>query len=66
MVAHPSKCDLISSLAILVFGLVTLFFNYQVDRQKELFKAHKGKCFIWGKPAKYLVVVYYTMQEVCP
>lgn len=56
MVAHPSKCGIIESIAIMIVGVLSLLLNYAVDRQKEVFKATKsGKCHIWGRPAKTLV-----------
>ena len=55
MVGHPSKINIIGALAILVYGLISTLLNYAVDKQKETFRTTNGKCFIWGKPAKYLV-----------
>ncbi|TRY77041.1 hypothetical protein TCAL_03858 [Tigriopus californicus] len=56
LVYYPSQSTLLGSLSIVVFGLLSLTLNYMADYQKEKFKANKGRCFIWGKPAKYLEV----------
>jgi len=58
MVHHQPKTSVAESMAILVFGILAILFNYVTDRQKELFRATGGKCHIWGRPAKFLEVKY--------
>ena len=41
--------------AILMFGCVSILLNYMADVQKEKFRASNGQCYIWGRPAKFLV-----------
>ena len=41
--------------AILMFGCVSILLNYMTDVQKEKFRASNGQCYIWGRPAKFLV-----------
>ena len=43
------------SAAILMFGCVSILLNYMTDVQKEKFRASNGQCYIWGRPAKFLV-----------
>ena len=40
---------------MLIYGVASIFFEYAVDHQKEVFRASQGKCMIWGKPAEFLV-----------
>jgi len=58
MVSNQPKTSVAESMAILVFGILAILFNYITDRQKELFRATGGKCHIWGRPAKFLEVKY--------
>ena len=43
--------------AILMFGCVAILFNYMADLQKEKFRTSGGQCYIWGRPAKFVVRV---------
>jgi hypothetical protein len=43
------------AFVILFFGVASIVLNYVSDGQKEAFRASAGKCYIWGRPAKYLV-----------
>ena len=55
MVGNPSKANVMESAAILMFGCVSILLNYMTDVQKEKFRASNGQCYIWGRPAKFLV-----------
>ena len=57
MVGHPSKINNFGAFTIFMYGIISIIFNYAVDKQKEVFRKYNGKCHIWGKPAKYLVSV---------
>ena len=55
MVGNPSKANVMEAAAILMFGCVSILLNYMTDVQKEKFRASNGQCYIWGRPAKFLV-----------
>ena len=55
MVAYPSKISDFEAFAILAYGLICTYLEYQVDHQKEVFRKTEGKCEIWGKPASFVV-----------
>ena len=55
MVGNQPKTSAAESMGIFVFGCLAILFNYMTDYQKEKFRTTDGKCFIWGRQAKYLV-----------
>lgn len=47
------------SLAVFVFGVVSIYYNYDVDAQRKLARDTDGKCAIWGdNPCKVMRVEY--------
>jgi len=60
LVAHPTQVSNPGAFAILLFGLLSVLFNYMADYQKEKFKASGGECSIWGRKAKFIPVEYRT------
>lgn len=57
MVSYPSLISSTEAWLILIYGLSSIFLEYAVDHQKEVFRASQGKCMIWGKPADFLVSI---------
>ena len=57
MVGHPSKTNVMEAAAILMFGCVAILLNYIADLQKEKFRTSGGQCYIWGRPAKFVVSI---------
>jgi 7-dehydrocholesterol reductase len=60
-VAHPTGCGVYGATTIFVLGVASIFYNYQVDRQKELFKTGQVQK-IWGKNIE-TVKASYTMAD---
>lgn len=54
---HPAQISLLIGGIIFILGLYFIWKNYEVDAEKEAFKAD-NKTEIWGKPAKYMNVEY--------
>ncbi|GAB6028053.1 hypothetical protein CHUAL_002272 [Chamberlinius hualienensis] len=52
LVSHPSLTRDVTNYTFLILGLLSIYINYSIDRQKELFIETKGDCKFWGKPAK--------------
>ena len=48
MVSHAPETGWYEAIVLIVIGLVCIFINYDVDNQKQLFKATDGDCLIWG------------------
>ncbi|OXA58166.1 7-dehydrocholesterol reductase [Folsomia candida] len=60
-VYHQPTLGSLANIMIFLLGLLSIYYNYNVDRQKELFRTSLDKSVkIWGKPAQYLKVVYKT------
>ena len=55
MVAYPSQVSTLEGIAILFYGLLCTYLEYQVDHQKEEFRATNGAKNIWGQKPTYLV-----------
>ena len=55
MVAYPSQVSTLEGIAILFYGLLCTYLEYQVDHQKEEFRATNGTTNIWGQKPQYLV-----------
>jgi len=58
MVAYPSQVSTWEGIAILFYGLLCTYLEYQVDHQKEEFRATDGNEHIWGQKPQYLKVEY--------
>eukprot|EP00762_Andalucia_godoyi_P005640 ANDGO_06420.mRNA.1 7-dehydrocholesterol reductase len=45
-------------MAWLAVGLLSIYLNYDVDRQKILVRSSNGRCTIWGNPAECIRATY--------
>ncbi|XP_068207088.1 uncharacterized protein [Palaemon carinicauda] len=61
IVAHSPVISNTAALAVLVLGVASILLNYRVDWEKEYFRAHNGKCDLWGKPATYIEATYESV-----
>lgn len=47
------------ALYILAAGILSIYVNYDCDRQRQEFRRTNGKCFVWGKaPSKVIYPLY--------
>lgn len=60
LVLHPYNFPTWVAVGMFVFCLVSIYLNYDIDRQRQEFRAKDGKMKIWGKDAEYLVADYQT------
>jgi 7-dehydrocholesterol reductase len=60
LVLHPYVFPAWAAAAQLLFGCAAIYLNYDVDRQRQEFRARAGKIKINGKDAEYLVASYVT------
>ncbi|CAG7668699.1 unnamed protein product [Allacma fusca] len=58
-VYHQPQSSIASALVIFSLGIAMIYFNYDVDRQKELFSTGRP-IKMWGKKAEGLKVTYTT------
>jgi 7-dehydrocholesterol reductase len=61
-VNHPIENPWPVSLAIIVFGLVNIWINYDADRQRQVFRETNGNSLIWGKKPSHIVAHYVTEE----
>lgn len=62
MVKHPQDLGLIPAVALFLFGVLSVWINYDADRQRQAFRAKDGKMNIWGKPAVRVQATYTTSE----
>lgn len=55
LVNNPIHLGSKLALAILALGLLSIYINYDADRQKQIVRATNGNCLIWGKKPKMIV-----------
>ncbi|XP_045581839.1 uncharacterized protein [Procambarus clarkii] len=58
LVAHPPLVSAEAAMFFFVLGLCAILWNYRIDWEKEYFRAHDGKCNLWGRPATYIDAEY--------
>ncbi|KAK7069220.1 7-dehydrocholesterol reductase [Halocaridina rubra] len=61
LVANQPLVSSTAAIAIFILGVASIFLNYRVDWEKEYFRAHDGKCILWGKPATYIQASYKSV-----
>ncbi|XP_047470929.1 7-dehydrocholesterol reductase-like [Penaeus chinensis] len=64
LVAHPPLVSNSAGILILLLGIVFIALNYRVDWEKEYFRAHKGKCYIWGYQATFINATYESSSGI--
>lgn len=64
LVKHPVHLGVPLAAAIFTLGLVSIYINYDCDRQRQFFRATAGKCKVWGKEPDYVVAKYTTNTNI--
>ena len=62
LVNHPINLNPITAWSIFFIGVFAIWCNYDCDRQRQEFRATKGKALIWGNKPEY-IKAYYTTSE---
>lgn len=62
LVHHPYTLGPLLSSIILLLGAASVLINFLADRQRQVARASKGDCLIWGKKPK-ITIANYTTQE---
>ncbi|KAA0188936.1 hypothetical protein HAZT_HAZT007002 [Hyalella azteca] len=60
LVAHKPTVSVSGAFVCLMMGLISIALNYRVDWEKQYFRQNKGKCFLWGRQAKFIKATYVT------
>jgi 7-dehydrocholesterol reductase len=62
LVTHPKHMGLPLMMSILIFGFLSVYVNYDCDRQKVDVRSSHGQCHIWGKPVRILRAKYRLLN----
>ncbi|KAG6758737.1 hypothetical protein POTOM_039097 [Populus tomentosa] len=60
LVNHPVNLGLQLALYILAAGILSIYVNYDCDRQRQEFRRTDGKSFVWGRLPSKIVASYTT------
>ncbi|CAN0148496.1 unnamed protein product [Pylaiella littoralis] len=62
LVKHPIALGWYGAGAILLLGLLSIWANFDADRQRHAFRQAKGDIMVWGKPAEYITASYVNAR----
>ena len=62
LVTHPNKLGPILTIIILTFGILSIYINYDCDRQKIDVRSTNGQSKVWGKPANIIRAKYRLLN----
>jgi len=64
LVQHSEPLSLPLTVVLLVLGILSVYINYDCDRQRQEFRKTNGKSKIWGKAPTYVVGEYTVDGKV--
>ena len=62
LVSHRNQLGNTATLIILILGLLSIYVNYDCDRQKIDVRSANGHCNVWGKPAQVIRAKYRLLN----
>ena len=62
LTTHPIQLGLPLSVVITALGIVSIFLNYDADRQRELVRNTDGDCLVWGRKPEMVRATYHTSK----
>lgn len=62
LVEHPVHLGAGLTAAFLLLGCLSIFVNYDADRQRQHVRQTDGKCLVWGRPPHLIRATYSTGQ----
>ncbi|KAL7482421.1 hypothetical protein ACHAW6_008096 [Cyclotella cf. meneghiniana] len=62
LVQHPSGLSFPVAMALFVLSILGVLFNYAADRERDVFRASKGQCLVWGSNPRYITAKYTTVD----
>lgn len=60
LAGHPRDLGALHAGALFAAGLAAIWINYDADRQRQVFRATKGRAKVWGRAPVKLVARYAT------
>ena len=58
LVQNPSGLSFVPALVLFLISIISVYFNYMADKERDVFRATGGKELVWGKPAEYIEAKY--------
>jgi 7-dehydrocholesterol reductase len=62
-VQHPSGLSFSAAAALFILSILGVLLNYAADRERDVFRASKGKCLVWGSKPRYITAKYTIMDR---
>ena len=62
LTTHPNQLGFPLAVTMIVVGLISIFLNYDADRQRELARNTDGACTIWGQIPELIRATYHTSE----
>ncbi|CAF0844907.1 unnamed protein product [Rotaria sordida] len=62
LVKHPNQLGFTLTSITLLLGILSIYVNYDCDRQKIDVRSKHGECLIWGKPAEIIRAKYRLLN----
>ena len=62
LVTYPNQLGFILTSSILILGLLSIYINYDCDRQKIQVRSTDGQCSVWGKSAEIIRAKYRLLN----
>lgn len=63
LVQHPSGLSHAAALSLFALSVAGVLLNYAADRERDVFRASKGKCNIWGSKPRYITAKYTVLDR---
>lgn len=60
LVMHPNNLGTVNALLMFGAGVLSIWINYDADRQRQNFRKTEGNLLIWGKKPKSVMAKYKT------
>jgi len=58
LVQNPSGLSFFAAFCIFILSMAGVTLNYAADRERDVFRASKGKCLVWGSKPRYIIAKY--------
>lgn len=63
LVQNPSGLSFTAALVIFVISILGVLLNYAADRERDVFRASKGQCLVWGSKPRYITAKYTVVDR---
>lgn len=61
-VQHPSGLSFPMAFSLFLVSMLGVLLNYAADRERDVFRASRGKCLVWGSAPRYITAKYTVVD----